>query len=354
MIEESTSKQAKTNDDRPLQGAEPSKAKRTQETTLRPQNLEEYIGQNEVKRNLKIAIQAAQKRKEPMEHILLHGPPGLGKTTLAHIISNEMNVSIKMTSGPALEKQGDLASLLTNLKEYDLLFIDEMHRLRPAVEEVLYTAMEDFGIDIIIGQGPSARSVRLSIPPFTLIGATTKVSLLSSPLRDRFGNIFRLNFYDDEDVYSIIKRTASILKIKIDDDAAREIAKSARQTPRIANRLLRRIRDLAEVRDEKRIHLSITKKGLSSLGIDHLGLDQADRNILELIISKFNGGPVGLNTLAAATSEEQNTLEDVYEPYLLKTGLLERTHRGRLATKSAYEHLGYEFNDEKKQLTIDA
>lgn len=341
MIEPGDAKQNNKNSKRILEGSETSDIKRTQEITLRPQNLSEYVGQEEVKKNLNIAIKAAKKRKEPLEHILLHGPPGLGKTTLAHIISHEMNVNIKMTSGPALEKQGDLASLLTNLKDNDILFIDEMHRLRPAVEEVLYTAMEDFGIDIIIGQGPSARSVRLSIPPFTLIGATTKVSLLSSPLRDRFGNVFKLNFYSDKNIFEIIKRTASILKIEIDDEAAKEIAKAARQTPRIANRLLRRIRDVAEVNNEAKISKDIAKKGLASLGIDHLGLDQADRDILEFLITKFDGGPVGLNTISAATSEEQNTLEEVYEPYLLKIGLLERTPRGRVATKAAYDHLGH-------------
>lgn len=343
MIEKGDIKEVKKGDERILHGSEPSNNIRTHETTLRPQTLQEYIGQEVVKKNLSIAIQAANKRKEPLEHILLHGPAGLGKTTLGHIIANEMNVNIKMTSGPALEKQGDLASILTNLKEHDILFIDEMHRIRPAIEEVLYTAMEDFGIDIIIGQGPSARSIRLSIPRFTLIGATTKVSLLSSPLRDRFGNVFKLNFYTKKDIYSIIKRTANILKYEIDDDAAKEIAKSARQTPRIANRLLRRIRDFAEVQNKKRISSDITKEGLSSLGIDHFGLDQADREILDLIIAKFKGGPVGLSAIAAATSEEQNTLEDVYEPYLLKIGLIERTHRGRIATEAAYEHLGYKY-----------
>lgn len=341
MIEQGDAKQNRKDSKRILEAQETSQVKRTQEISLRPQNLNEYIGQEEVKKNLNIAIQAAQKRNEPLEHILLHGPPGLGKTTLAHIISHEMKVNIKMTSGPALEKQGDLASLLTNLKENDILFIDEMHRLRPAVEEVLYTAMEDFGIDIIIGQGPSARSVRLSIPPFTLIGATTKVSLLSSPLRDRFGNVFKLNFYCDKDIFAIIKRTAAILKIDIDDEAAHEIARAARQTPRIANRLLRRIRDVAEVRNHSKITKDITKKGLGSLGIDHLGLDQADRDILEFLITKFNGGPVGLNTISAATSEEQSTLEEVYEPYLLKIGLLERSPRGRIATPAAYDHLGH-------------
>jgi Holliday junction DNA helicase RuvB len=311
--------------------------------SLRPKNFNEYIGQDEIKKNLHIAIKAAKKREEPLDHILLHGPAGLGKTTLAHIIAKEMGVNIKMTSGPALEKQGDLAAILTNLKENDILFIDEIHRLRPAIEEVLYTAMEDFGIDIIIGQGPSAKSVRLNLPRFTLIGATTKVSLLSSPLRDRFGNIFKLAFYSNEDIFEIIKRTANLLNFEIEDSAADEISKSSRQTPRIANRLLKRIRDFAEVKGLNLINLKATKEGLASLGIDQIGLDQADRDILKLIIEKFNGGPVGLSAIAAATSEEQSTVEEVYEPYLLKIGMLERSHRGRLATKSAYEHLGYEF-----------
>lgn len=326
-----------------LDNNKPTDPPKQNELSLRPQFLAEYIGQQEVKKNLNIAIEAARKRQEPLEHILVHGPAGLGKTTLAHIISHEMGVNIKMTSGPALEKQGDLASILTNLKENDILFIDEIHRLRPAIEEILYTAMEDFGIDIIIGQGPSARSVRLSIPVFTLIGATTKVSLLSSPLRDRFGNIFKLAFYKNEDILKIIKRTCKILKFNIDDDAALEIARSARQTPRIANRLLRRIRDFAEVKNKKLITRKIAKESLASLGIDNFGLDQADRDILELIITKFDGGPIGLSAMAAAISEEQNTLEDVYEPYLLKQGLIKRTHRGRMATKTAYIHLGYEY-----------
>ncbi len=311
--------------------------------SLRPKNFNEYIGQDEIKKNLHIAIKAAKKREEPLDHILLHGPAGLGKTTLAHIIAKEMGVHIKMTSGPALEKQGDLAAILTNLKENDILFIDEIHRLRPAIEEVLYTAMEDFGIDIIIGQGPSAKSVRLNLPRFTLTGATTKVSLLSSPLRDRFGNIFKLAFYSNEDIFEIIKRTANLLNFKIEDSAADKISKSSRQTPRIANRLLKRIRDFAEVKGLNIINLKAAKEGLASLGIDQIGLDQADRDILKLIIEKFNGGPVGLSAIAAATSEEQSTVEEVYEPYLLKIGMLERSHRGRLATKSAYEHLGYEF-----------
>lgn len=313
------------------------------ENSLRPKILSEYVGQKEVKKNLHVAIKAAKMRKEPIDHILLHGPAGLGKTTLAHIISNEMEVNIKVTSGPALEKQGDLASILTNLQENDVLFIDEIHRIRPAIEEILYTAMEDYGIDIIIGEGPSARSVRLNIPKFTLIGATTKMSLLSSPLRDRFGNTYKLSFYDEDELHEIVKRAALILKYSIDEEASKEIAKSCRRTPRIANRLLRRIRDFAEVEGKQKINLEITRKGLSSLGIDLMGLDQGDRDILDTIISKFSGGPVGLGAISAACSEEQSTIEDVYEPYLLKIGFLERTHRGRIATRSAYEHLGYEY-----------
>jgi len=335
--------------ERIVSGAENSEKILVQEYSLRPRLLNEYIGQTELKKNLLIAIEAAKKRKEPLEHILVHGPAGLGKTTLAHIISNEMGVNIKMTSGPALEKQGDLASILTNLKEHDVLFIDEIHRLRPAIEEILYTAMEDFGIDIIIGQGPSARSVRLTIPRFTLIGATTKVSMLSSPLRDRFGNVYKLSFYSDDDIYLIVKRAAKILNYEIDDEAAREIAKSARQTPRIANRLLRRIRDFAEVKNQNTITLKCTKEGLASLGIDKLGLDQQDRDLLDIIIKKFNGGPVGLSAMAAATSEEQATIEDVYEPFLIKLGFIERTQRGRSARKPAYEHLGYDYIESNEQ-----
>lgn len=338
MIEEGTSNTSQKTQKRIVDSKE-----QTPDFTLRPQNFAEYIGQEDIKKNINIAIEAAKKRKEPLDHILLHGPAGLGKTTLAHIIAKEMGVSIKMTSGPALEKQGDLAAILTNLKENDILFIDEIHRLRPAIEEILYTAMEDFGIDIIIGQGPSAKSVRLNLPRFTLIGATTKVSLLSSPLRDRFGNVFKLAFYSNEDIFEILKRTSGLLNIKIEDEAATEISKSSRQTPRIANRLLKRIRDFAQVKDLNKISLKSAKQGLASLGIDELGLDQSDRDILKLIIEKFNGGPVGLSAISAATSEEQSTVEEVYEPFLLKIGMLERTHRGRMATKPAYDHLGYEF-----------
>jgi len=309
------------------------------ETGLRPVCLSEYIGQEEIKRNLGVFMHAAKNREESLEHILIHGPPGLGKTTLAHIIAREMGVNIRITSGPALEKQGDLASIISNLKEKDVLFIDEIHRLRPAVEEVLYTAMEDFGIDLVIGKGPSARTMRLALPKFTLIGATTKMSMLSSPLRDRFGVVLRLNFYDEISIEKIIRRSAGILKCRIDDDACERLALSARNTPRIANRLLRRVRDFADMDNLESINLKVVNKALDSLGIDMLGLDDTDRRILETIIGKFGGGPVGLNTISAAVSEEEDTIEDVYEPYLIKLGLLERTARGRLVTNNAYQHL---------------
>ncbi len=311
-----------------------------QDLTLRPQKLEDYIGQDEIKKNLGIFMQAAKKREESLEHVLLHGPPGLGKTTLAHIIAHEMGVNIRVTSGPALEKQGDVASIITNLRDGDILFIDEIHRLRPVVEEVLYTAMEDFGIDLIIGKGPSARSMRLKLPKFTLIGATTKMSMLSSPLRDRFGTLFHLDFYTPEDIEKILHRSAQLLDIKMDEDACAKLARSTRQTPRIANRLLRRVRDFAEVHGRVRVDLQTVEDTLSALRVDALGLDKTDREILKTIIEKFQGGPVGLNTIAAATSEEEDTVESVYEPFLLKLGFLERTPRGRTVTRRAYEHLG--------------
>lgn len=312
----------------------------TFENTLRPQNFTEYIGQEDVKKNLQVFIEAAKKRGDSLEHILIHGPPGLGKTTLANIIAKEMGVNIKVTSGPALEKQGDLASIITNLRDGDILFIDEIHRLRPVVEEVLYTAMEDFGIDLVIGKGPAARSMRLTLPKFTLVGATTKMSLLSSPLRDRFGTIFRLDFYDDESIRMIIERSAKILNCGIDADAAKRIALSARHTPRIANRLLKRVRDYSEVQNKSKIDVDIVEYALNALGVDKIGLDNTDREILKALIEKFKGGPVGLNTLAAAVSEEEETVEEIYEPFLMKLGLLERTARGRLATERAYKHLG--------------
>lgn len=311
---------------------------------LRPKNLGEYVGQSNIKNNLQIAVKAARKRKEPLDHVLFHGPPGLGKTTLAHIIANEAGVNIKVTSGPALEKQGDIASIISNLQEYDILFIDEIHRLKPVVEEVLYTAMEDFGIDIIIGKGPSARSMRINLPKFTLIGATTKLSLLSSPLRARFGNTFKLQFYNTEEIEHILLRSAEILKCKIDLPVAKRLAKSCRQTPRIANRLLKRVRDFADVKNNSLIDPHIVEEALYAIGIDDLGLDHMDREILSIIIDKFKGGPVGLNTLAAAISEEQSTIEDIYEPFLIQLGFLERTNRGRVVTERAYSHLGFELS----------
>lgn len=310
------------------------------ETTLRPKVLGEYIGQEEVKKNLLISMNASKRRNEPLEHVLLHGPAGLGKTTLANIIVHEMGVNIKVTSGPALEKQGDLASIITNLQENDVLFIDEIHRLRPVVEEILYTAMEDFGIDIIIGKGPSARSMRLALPKFTLIGATTKMSMLSSPLRDRFGHVFKLEFYTVDHIREIIMRSAKILKCEIEEKAAEVLAGSSRQTPRIANRLLRRARDYADYKGVKKIDEKLVKESLNSLNVDHLGLDRTDREILSSIIDKFSGGPVGLNTIAASVAEEEATLEDIYEPFLLQLGFIERTPRGRVATRRAYDHLG--------------
>ncbi len=317
------------------------------EIGLRPQKLVDYIGQDEIKMNLGIFMEAAKKRQEPLEHVLLHGPPGLGKTTLAHIIAHEMGVNIRVTSGPALEKQGDLASIITNLRENDILFIDEIHRLKPVIEEVLYTAMEDFGIDIIIGKGPSARSMRLKLPKFTLIGATTKMSMLSSPLRDRFGYLFSLDFNEYVHIEEIIMRSAQVLDSKITKEAATRLALSARQTPRIANRLLKRVRDFAHVKNEAEISLDLVEKSLEALRIDTYGLDKIDREILKTIIEKFEGGPVGLNTIAAATSEEQDTIESIYEPYLLKLGFLDRTPRGRIVTRRAYDHLGIPFKIER-------
>lgn len=296
-------------------------------------------------------MQAAKQRKEPLEHVLLHGPPGLGKTTLAHIIAHEMGVNIRVTSGPALEKQGDLASIITNLRENDILFIDEIHRLKAVVEEILYTAMEDFGLDLIIGKGPSARSMRLKLPKFTLIGATTKMSMLSSPLRDRFGSLFHLDFYSHEDIEEILHRSAKILNYHMSPEAAKRLTVSARQTPRIANRLLRRVRDFTEVKNQEQIDLATVEEALHALHIDECGLDKTDHAILKTIIEKFDGGPVGLNTIAAATSEEEDTVESIYEPYLLKLGFLDRTPRGRVVTRRAYEHLKVKFPTSKSQIT---
>lgn len=313
------------------------------ENTLRPKTLAEYIGQTKVKENMKIYIEAAKKRGEPLDHVLLYGPPGLGKTTLSNIIATEMNSNLRITSGPAIEKPGDLAALLTNLSENDVLFIDEIHRLNKSVEEILYPALEDFSLDIIIGKGPSARSIRLDLPKFTLIGATTRAGSLSTPLRDRFGIVSRLELYTPEDLKVIVKRSAGILNIDIDEKGAMEIAKRSRGTPRIANRLLKRVRDYAAVLSDGNIDLKIAKIALNKLEIDDLGLDQIDRKILETIIIKYSGKPVGVENLAATIGEETETIEDVYEPYLMQIGFLARTPRGRMATPNAYGHLGIEY-----------
>lgn len=315
------------------------------DTTLRPQTLQEYIGQNKIKNNLKIILQAAKARKEPAEHILLSGSAGLGKTTLAYIIAKELGSNLKITSGPAIEKVGDLASILTNLSDHDVLFIDECHRLNKTIEEVLYPAMEDYKLDIIIGKGPSARTLQLDLPRFTMVAATTRTGLLSSPLRSRFGISFRLDFYTPQEIGEIITRSARVLNIQIEKPAVELISICSRRTPRIANRLLKRVRDFAEVIGDGIISETITIKAMKMLEIDDLGLEPIDRLILRTIIEKFEGGPVGVQTLAAATSEETDTLEDVYEPYLLQIGFLARTSRGRIATKAAYEHLGVKYND---------
>jgi Holliday junction DNA helicase RuvB len=307
---------------------------------LRPASLQEFVGQDKLRENLLIFIKAASKRKEPLDHVLFCGPPGLGKTTLSHIIANELKVNIKTTSGPVLERPGDLAAILTNLSDMDILFIDEIHRLPRIVEEVLYPAMEDFQLDIIIGQGPNARTLKLNLPKFTLIGATTRTGLLTSPLRDRFGIIDRLNYYAAEDLWKIVLRSAGIMRTAIDEDAALEIARRSRGTPRIANRLLKRIRDFAEVIGTGRIDMDIARTSLVALDVDERGLDEMDRRLLLTIMEKFSGGPVGVETLAASLREDRDTIEDVYEPYLMQEGFLERTPRGRLVTRNAYGHLG--------------
>ncbi|HMK44709.1 MAG TPA: Holliday junction branch migration DNA helicase RuvB [Dissulfurispiraceae bacterium] len=310
------------------------------ELSLRPRSLREFVGQEKIKENVAVFIEAALLRKEPLDHVLFFGPPGLGKTTLATIIANELKVNIKTTSGPVLERPGDLAAILTNLSDGDILFIDEIHRLPRVVEEVLYPAMEDFTLDIIIGQGPNARTLKLNLPRFTLVGATTRTGMLTSPLRDRFGVICRLEFYAAAELTEIVKRSADLLAISIDRAAADEIARRSRGTPRIANRLLKRLRDFAQVKGDGIITMEIARKGLASLDVDHIGLDEVDRKLLLAIIEKFNGGPAGVEALAATLREDKDTIEDVYEPFLLQEGLLERTPRGRLATRRAYEHLG--------------
>ena len=315
------------------------------EKTLRPKTLEEYIGQKKVKENMKIYIEAAKKRGEPLDHVLLYGPPGLGKTTLSNIISNEMNSNIKITSGPAIEKPGDLAALLTNLSEFDVLFIDEIHRLNKSVEEILYPALEDYTLDIIIGKGPSARSIRLDLPKFTLIGATTRAGSLTTPLRDRFGIVSRLELYDTEELTEIVTRSSKILEIDIQPEAAKEIAKRSRGTPRIANRVLKRVRDYALVLGNGDITLDTAKLALDKLEIDEIGLDEIDRKVLKTMIEKYKGGPVGLETIAATIGEEADTIEDVYGPYLIQIGFMSRTLRGRIVLPDAYSHLGYTYGD---------
>ncbi len=312
------------------------------ENTLRPKTLAEFVGQDKIKENLGIFLEAARRRKEPIEHVLLYGSPGLGKTTLAHVIANETGVPIKVTSGPALEKIGDLAAILSSLEPGEVLFVDEIHRLNRQIEEVLYPAMEDYALDLVVGKGPAARTLRLSLPRFTLIGATTRMSLLSSPLRDRFGVTYRLDFYGEEDIALILRRNARILGVQASPEALGEIARRSRRTPRIANRILKRVRDYAVVRHSGTISKEIAALALASLEVDPLGLDAVDRRLLTAVIERFRGGPVGLSALAAATSEEVDTIEDVYEPFLLQLGFLERTPRGRVATSAAYRHLGYE------------
>lgn len=319
---------------------EASPEERGFELSLRPKSLTDFVGQSKIKENLGIFLEAAKRRKEPIEHVLLYGNPGLGKTTLAHVIANEMGVPIKVTSGPALEKVGDLAAIVSSLEEGEVLFVDEIHRLNRQIEEVLYPAMEDFALDLVVGKGPAARTLRLNLPRFTMIGATTRMSLISSPLRDRFGAIFRLDFYEEGEIADIVRRSARLLGIEAEPEALAEIASRSRRTPRIANRLLKRVRDYAEVRHSGTITAAVADEALGSLEVDALGLDATDRRILDAIVRRFRGGPVGLAALAAATAEEVDTIEEVYEPFLLRLGFVERTPRGRVATPSAYEHLG--------------
>ncbi|MBO9367836.1 MAG: Holliday junction branch migration DNA helicase RuvB [Chloroflexi bacterium] len=315
---------------------------------LRPQRLSDLIGQDQVKENLSILIQAAKQRGEPLDHVLFYGPPGLGKTTLAHVLANEMGVSIKVTSGPAIERAGDLAAILTNLHAGDVLFIDEVHRLGKAVEEVLYPAMEDFALDIVIGKGPGARSIRLKLPRFTVVGATTRLALVSAPLRARFGAVYRLDYYDLASMQAIVRRAATMLPVEVDEGGIQEIARRARGTPRVALRLLRRVRDYAQVRADGRITRAVAQEALDLLAIDPLGLDEVDRRVLRTIIEKYQGGPVGLATIAAAIGEEADTIMDVVEPYLLQLGFLDRTPQGRVATRAAYQHLGLPYPEENQ------